>query len=214
MLDLLNQVEQVVLSSGLFVTLTYPDLFPESPLRWKRDLDTFLKRARRRYPGSVWIWRMEWKERLSGENVGKVAPHFHCLALGIPRLSLEWLSEAWFETVDSGDRRHLAAGTSAQRIRNRRGILYYASKYMSKEAASPAFWTGRVWGVVGRELLPVVLVLVDVTWEQFYKIRRVLRGWLERKRGGKSWARMRGQGMTAYIDEGSAAQVLAWAVGG
>lgn len=213
MLDLLNQIEQVALSTGLFVTLTYPDIFSQDAASWKRDLDAFLKRARRQYPSSVWIWRLEWKHRLSGENVGVLAPHFHLIALGIPRLSLRWLAESWYEVVDSGDVRHLGAGTSARRIRSRRGIMYYASKYMSKEAASPGVWTGRVWGVAGRELLPVVLVLAELTWRQFYKVRRVLRGWLERRRGRKSWARMRGQGMTAYLADGEAARVLAWARG-
>ena len=30
------------------------------------------------------------------------------------------------------------------------------------------------------------------------------------KRGRKSWARMRGQGMTAYMADGETARVLAW----
>lgn len=210
-MDLLNQVEQGALSTGLFILLTYPDIFSQDAARWKRDLDTFLKRARREYPSSVWIWRLEWKHRLSGENVGELAPHFHLIALGIPRLSLRWLSEAWYETVDSGDVRHLEWGTQAQRIRSRRGIMYYASKYMSKEAASPGVWTGRVWGLAGRELLPVVLVLAELTWREFYRVRRVLRGWLERKTGRKVWARFRGQGITAYLADVNAARVLAWA---
>jgi len=213
LLDLLNMVEQGALSSGLFLTLTYPDAFPEDPKRWKRDLDVFLKRMKREYPGAVAVWRLEWQPRLSGQNEGKVAPHFHIIALGIPRLSLRWLSVSWYETVGSGDERHLAAGTQAQRIRHRRGIMYYASKYMGKVAESPDFWTGRVWGVVGRDLLPVVLVTFVLDWSQFYKVRRVLRGWLERKRGKKSWCRFRGQGMTAYMDDATSGRVLAWASG-
>jgi len=210
MLDLLNQVEQGSLSSGLFLTLTYPDHFPRDAARWKRDLDVFLKRAKRRYPKSVWIWRLEWKARLSGENKGEIAPHFHLLGLGISRLSLRWLSEGWYEVVGSGDLRHLGAGTQAQRIRSRRGIMYYASKYMGKVAESYEGWTGRCWGIVGRELLPVVLVLIELTWKQWYRIRRVLRGWLEAKRGRKAWGRLRGQGLTAYMGDEPASRLVSW----
>jgi len=210
LLDLLNMVNTDALSQGLFMTLTYPDLFPEKPERWKRDLDVFLKRMKRAYPGAVLVWRLEWKERLSGQNAGQVAPHFHIIALSVPWLDLRWLAEAWYETVGSGDERHLGAGTQAQRIRNRRGILYYASKYMSKPAESPEFWTGRVWGVVGRDLLPVILVTFELTWSQFYRVRRVLRGWLERKLGRKMWSRFRGQGMTAYLDNDTFKSVMVW----
>jgi len=214
LLDLLNMIQSDALSQGLFMTLTYPDAFPEEPSRWKRDIDTFLKRMRRAYPGAVLVWRLEWKVRLSGTNAGKVAPHFHIIALGVPWLDLRWLARSWYETVGSGDERHLGAGTQAQRIRHRRGILYYASKYMGKPAESPEFWTGRVWGVVGRELLPVVLVTFALSWSDFYKVRRVLRGWLERKLGRKVWARFRGQGMTAYLDDDTFKSVMTWAASG
>jgi len=211
LLDLLNQIKRDELQSGLFVTLTYPDLFSDEPARWHRDLDAFLKRLKRAYPGAVCIWRLEFKERLSGVNVGKIAPHFHIVALGIPRLSLRWLSRSWYEIVSSGDEKHLLAGTQAQRIRHRRGILYYCSKYMAKEATSPDFWTGRVWGVVGRELLAVVLVTYDLTWRQFYRLRRVLRSWLEKKTGRKAWAKLRGQGLTAYLADDETRRLLVWA---
>jgi len=212
LLDLLNMIRCEALSSGLFMTLTYPDEFPTDAERWKRDLDVFLKRLKRAHPDSVVVWRLEWKERLSGQNAGQVAPHFHLIALGIPWLDLRWLARSWYETVGSGDERHLGAGTQAQRIRNRRGILYYAAKYVGKVAESPQFWTGRVWGVVGRELLPVMLVTFTLSWSQFYRVRRVLRSWLERKTGHKARAKLRGMGMTAYLDEDSLKRVLTWAV--
>lgn len=212
LLDLLNMIRTEALSTGLFVTLTYPDIFPQEADRWKRDLDVFLKRAKRQFPKSVWVWRLEWKERRSGENAGKVAPHFHLLALGVPWVDLRWLARSWYETVGSGDLRHLGAGTQAQRVRSRRGVLYYAAKYMGKSAESPSFWTGRVWGIVGRDLLPVALVTFVLDWQQFYRLRRVLRSWLEKKTGHKARAKLRGQGITAYLDDGSTGRLLAWAV--
>ena len=211
LLDLLNMVRTEALSSGLFMTLTYPDQFPTDPARWKRDIDVFLKRLKRAHPGAVVVWRLEWKERLSGQNQGQIAPHFHLIALSIPWMDLRWLAESWYETVGSGDIRHLGAGTQAQRIRNKRGILYYAAKYMGKTAESPEFWTGRVWGVVGRDLLPVMLVTFQVTWDQFYRIRRVLRSWLEKRTGRKARAKLRGMGMTAYLDDRTMNRILTWA---
>lgn len=211
LLDLLNMIRSDALSSGLFMTLTYPDAFPTDAARWKRDLDVFLKRLKRAHPGAVVVWRLEWKERLSGQNAGQVAPHFHLIALGIPWMDLQWLGQSWYETVGSGDVRHLGAGTQAQRIRNRRGILYYAAKYVGKVAESPEFWTGRVWGVVGRDLLPVLLVTYVLTWDQFYRVRRVLRCWLEKKTGRKARAKLRGQGMTAYLGDDHLRRVLTWA---
>lgn len=68
----------------LFVTLTYPDQFPADRHVWKRDLDVFLKRLRRLHPNAAGFWRLELKERLSGENAGKIAPHFHLLLWGVP----------------------------------------------------------------------------------------------------------------------------------
>jgi hypothetical protein len=212
MLDLLNQVDASRLADGLFLTLTYPDVFPEDAHVWKRHLDTFCKRLRRRYPRAGVVWRLEWKTRLSGVNAGAVAPHFHLLVVGVKRMCLKWLSESWYETVGSGDIRHLGAGTQGARVRDRRALMSYASKYMAKVAEETfGGWTGRCWGVVGRSWLGIVLYEIELTWRQFYRIRRVFRSWLESKRGRRSWARLRGQGMTAYLDAANAGRVLSWA---
>jgi len=38
----------------------------------------------RRWPGAAIIWKLEFKERQSGKNKGKIAPHYHLLVLGVP----------------------------------------------------------------------------------------------------------------------------------
>jgi hypothetical protein len=212
LLDVLNMVDAALLGNGLFLTLTYPDVFPADAHQWKRHLDVWCKRLRREYPRASVVWRLEWKERLSGVNRGKIAPHFHLLVTGVPRVSLEWLSRSWYETVGSGDIRHLQAGTSGTRVRNRRAMMSYASKYIAKIAEETfGGWTGRVWGVVNRRGLGIILRTYELTWAQFYRIRRVFRSWLESKRGRRSWARLRGQGITAYLDAETSGAVLAWA---
>ena len=71
----------------VFITLTYPDAFIREPKRWKRDLDAFVKRVRRFFPGACGFWKLEMKARQSGRNVGQLAPHFHILLWGVP---LRW----------------------------------------------------------------------------------------------------------------------------
>lgn len=68
----------------LFGTTTYPDIFPEEAAKFKRDLQAFLHRLKRRFPHGGILWRLEFKRRKSGENVGKIAPHFHWLLWNVP----------------------------------------------------------------------------------------------------------------------------------
>jgi len=211
MLDFLNSVRDKHVGEALFVTLTYPDVFPEDAAKWHRDIDVFLKRMRRCHPRSAAVWRLEWVPRRSGVNVGRLAPHFHLLLFHVPYLDLRWLAQSWYETVGSGDERHLGAGTQAQRVRSRRGVVYYAAKYMSKQAMSPEFWTGRVWGVFGRERLEILTHTYELTPQQFYILRRVLRRWVNKRTGRKRWTRYRGQGITAYLRDGEALRLLSWA---
>jgi hypothetical protein len=134
-----------------FVTLTYPDLFDQDPRRWKRDLDTFLKRLLRRWPSAVVFWKMEPKERKSGENKGKIAPHMHLLVYNVPWTHLlYWTKQAWFEVVGSGDPDHLAAGTRVEYVRSVRGVLNYTAKYICKSETYTLPGWGRYWGVVNR----------------------------------------------------------------
>lgn len=67
-----------------FITLTYADEFPTVPAIWKRDLDALLKRLRRLFPNAAGFWKLEMKERQSGKNAGKLAPHFHILLWNVP----------------------------------------------------------------------------------------------------------------------------------
>jgi len=193
--------------------LTYPDCFPSGPETWHRHLSSMLKRFGRRYPGTCIVWRLELVPRKSGHNLGVWAPHFHLLVLNVPRLSLEWLSESWYQVVGSGDPRHLRAGTSAQRARSFRAVSCYILKYCGK-AQAEGFdgWTGRVWGVAGRGRLPRLLRLLVLTWRQFYLLRRILRAWVKHKSGWELRARYRGQGLTAYLPSDCCDRVLSFIV--
>lgn len=82
MLDLLAKIE--VSQVPLFVTLTYPDSFPLYSEEFKRHLEMFCARLQRRWPQAAVIWKLEFKERKSGESKGKVAPHYHLFVYGVP----------------------------------------------------------------------------------------------------------------------------------
>jgi hypothetical protein len=158
----------------IFITLTYPGVYPESPKQWKRDLDKFCKRVRRRFPDSAMIWKLEPQKR--------GAPHYHMLTYGvyeIPDDFRSWLSEAWYQVVGSGDERHLRAGARVEYLRSYRGAISYAAKYMDKTIDDmPESWgrPGRFWGVAGREYLPVGEVIeVPITWSESCILQRWLR---------------------------------------
>jgi len=78
---------KVCLDEGLplFGTTTYPDIFPDDAAKFKRDLETLVERLKRRFKKIGLVWRLEFKERRSGVNVGKIAPHFHWLLWNVPR---------------------------------------------------------------------------------------------------------------------------------
>lgn len=174
-------------SSALFITLTYPDLFPHSPERWKRDLKVFATRLKRYNEKSAFVWRLELKSRKSGENEGKVAPHYHLLLYGLMEqdgFNIDefrvWLSQAWFEVVGSNDERHLRAGTSCTVMESWRGSMAYASKYLGKKEGEflkgVASGVGRHWGAYFRKDLPLAeKVVLKLTDKQAVKVIRLFR---------------------------------------
>lgn len=201
-LDFFNSLDRRGPEATLFVTLTYPIEWSSDWKDWKRHLDVFKRRFKRRYPGVPFFWRLEFQKR--------GAPHFHLLVFGLEAVSIEWLSSAWYEAVGSGDAKHLAAGSRVGRIRSWRMAGYYVSKYAAKEQITDTP-TGRVWGVIERSVLAVHLVVVGLTPGQFYLMRRVMRRWLSKVMGKKvKWARGRSGGLTCYMDSAAALRLLAF----
>lgn len=161
---------------GLFVTLTYPDIFPEAFERWKRDLDTFSKRVGRKWPGLSLLWKMEMKPRKTGVNRGEFAPHFHMIGYIADGVDLAvfraWVSRAWYEVVGSGDEKHLRAGTQVKRVYGTVAkLMAYCAKYLAKEFDCEQE-TGRVWGEIGEVPRSSVYTL-HVDYPEF--VRRVRR---------------------------------------
>jgi len=127
----------------LFVTLTYPSLYPSGSREYKRHLDNFRRRMVRKFPGCGVIWRLEFQKR--------GAPHYHLLVWGVSYVELLiWVSKAWYEVVGSGDEKHLRAGTRVEWIRSWRGVWSYVSKYVAKVGdGEDELEVGRWWGYWG-----------------------------------------------------------------
>lgn len=162
----------------VFLTLTYPSTWPDTPSHWKKHLDRFAKRVLRRFPGAALVWKLEAQRR--------GAPHFHLMLYGVyevPDGFKGWLSLAWYEVVGSQDERHLRAGTRVEYLRSYRGAISYAAKYMDKTVEDlPEEWgrPGRFWGVIGRDNLPTGEIIdVPLTWAESVSLQRWLRRYAE-----------------------------------
>ncbi len=176
---LLNSINQRKHSAPLFVTLTYPDEFPRSPKTWNKHLERLRSRLVRRYGKVPVVWRKEFQVRKSGKNAGEVAPHFHLLIFADLDWAdvLEWIADAWYEVVGSGDRRHFLAGTRVERLRSWRGGIGYASKYVAKvEELQPGYEdTGRLWGIWYKHLLEISYeTRPNVVVRDGYQMRRIM----------------------------------------
>lgn len=163
---------EAIAGRAYFVTLTYPEHYPDDGRVWKKNLRAFLRRLERRgLQGAV--WRLEFQER--------GAPHFHLLLIFSDRVDLCWLREyvsgAWYEVVGSGDEKHLAAGTNCQRVRVGRGLMSYIAKYLAKELVDGAT-VGRRWGVVG-ELPAATYAVFSLDYRGWVEFCRRVRRWGE-----------------------------------
>jgi len=124
MLRKIAQLDSSQLAKSLLVTLTYPHSFPKESSTYKRHFQTFSKRLRRTFPHSSAIGKLEFQKR--------GAPHYHLIVLGVPFMARQWLAHAWTEVVNSGDAKHLRAGTQVVRCHSSRKAITYAAKYVAK----------------------------------------------------------------------------------
>jgi hypothetical protein len=188
----------------LFVTLTYPRAWPGSWPVWKRQLDTLLKRLRRKFPAFGAVWKLEPQRR--------GAPHFHLLVVGVPFIAKAWLSRSWYEVVKSGDARHLAAGTQVQLARSHRGVVSYAAKYTAKRQDLPPDWqegVGRFWGVSARPNLGIVWRWAPLTEGQYWAACRIMRRVIRSRRRPQEGPRRHtwSSGMWAVLPDWQALRV-------
>lgn len=131
------------------VTLTYPNEWPHDGKRVKRDLRRFLTWMQKVSSKCEYLWFLEFQQR--------GAPHVHILTdYPLPRKKGPLksyrlhLARKWFEICDTGDHKHLLAGTACERLRSPQGGAHYAVKYAQKmrQKTVPEGYQdcGRFWG--------------------------------------------------------------------
>lgn len=155
----------------VFVTLTYPAVWPGNPKIWKLQLKKFLKRLAYNYPGACGIWKLEPQRR--------GAPHFHLFVWGVSYEKLRaYCDLAWYEVVGSNDIKHLKAGVRVEKLRSWKGARSYASKYFGKVIDELPGWeeVGRYWGVFHREDLPLSKVtFYEIDQRTAFQLLRYMR---------------------------------------
>ncbi len=167
---------------SLFITLTYPRIYPADSEEWKRHLDNFFRSLRREFPESWFFWKLEPQKR--------GAPHFHLLGELGPEVNIHllrtYISHLWFRVCGTGDPKHLRAGTQVDLINDSEGKMRaYVCKYVGKAetGVNYADWErpGQFWGVRGRKNLPPALAnILELPEYEFARVKRLLRRWLKR----------------------------------
>jgi hypothetical protein len=223
-LEKINQINKTkIFGSIIFSTLTYPRIFPTSHTRVKRDLDSFFKRIDRTFEGVFAIWRLEYQVE-GGTKRG--APHFHLLLFfRNTKISQEriqhirkWFAQNWFEVVNSGDIKHLHAGTQVDFMKSWRGVTRYVSKYLAKVSQSgvPDIMQdlpGRFWGIYFREQMPIDRSDFDIDENTYFKVRRIFYTIYRKKVGHKYNYRNSLSGLSVYISAQDAYTILNFIAG-
>lgn len=161
----------------LFVTLTYPNSFPDA-LSSKRHIRVFWKRLDRYLKSLGCVYGLIWK--LEPQKRG--APHYHILLWGCDlQVLADFVPGAWFEIAGSGDEKHLRWHKGelknehcVQQVYSRNGVLRYASKYLGKTFEVKGWEkVGRYWGMVNRDNIPFgELVQAEVTRKKAVEVLR------------------------------------------
>jgi hypothetical protein len=174
------------ITEAKFITLTYPARFPDGKVA-KDHQRALLERMRRAYPQASCIWRLEYQKR--------GAPHFHQLWFNLPYVDFEKLRTMWSEIISDYVDDQLPF-VRIERVRSRRGIMFYVGKYVAKMPDEPVddgsdgeseqslfnpvpyLHAGRWWGIHNQALMPwgilVKIVFSAIDHHQFMAAKRIL----------------------------------------
>jgi hypothetical protein len=171
----------------IFVTLNYPEHYPEDPELCKRHLKALRRRLQRKFGDFAGFWRLGIQKR--------GAWHFHLLLFVGPSSASvgelrRFISSCWYEVTGKVSEGHLRAGTRVEAVKRWKQVTSYVERYMAKPEEFPeGLQTGRISGVWNEELLPVQWETVQVSLRDAFRIRRIYRK-LARKKGNGSLRRI------------------------
>lgn len=179
LLEWFNSIDQrrVSFKQVWFIGLTYPETCRPSLLNSRRHLDALRKRLVRRWGP----WGITWK--LEPQKNG--SPHWHLLAI-VPRKQAhelrefrKWLAQAWYEVCQTGCPAHRYSGTSVSRGRSRSNALLVLARYTAKitlpfidPSTGAILPVGRCWGIWNRRQVPIQMMTVRLSWQQFQCFQR------------------------------------------
>jgi hypothetical protein len=105
----------------VFLTLTYPAVFPSPKIAKQHMVAMFKRLARASLTNSVGcIWRLEFQKR--------DAPHFHLMLFGLPFIDKSVIQQMWMDVIGTQTR----VFTRIEMIHSSRHARYYIAKYISK----------------------------------------------------------------------------------
>jgi hypothetical protein len=148
----LNMIKKIELP--YFVLLTFPENYPDVPTS-KKMFRALVMRIKRHWPTAAVFWKMEPQER--------GAAHFHCFIWNVNLDQLQAnIPVWWYQIAGQGDINHLhfhcgllpGSQHCVQEIRSWNGVMFYATKYFSKNCEADWDRPGRFWGIIGREFVP------------------------------------------------------------
>jgi hypothetical protein len=166
----------------IFVTLTYPEHYPEDPELCKNHLKALRKRLQRKIDDFAGFWRMGIQQR--------GAWHFHLLlfvgsSVGSIDELRRFISSSWYEVTGKVSEGHLRTGTRVEAVKKWKQVTSYVERYMAKPEEFPeGLKTGRIWGVWNQERLPVQWETAQVSLRDAFRIRRIYRKLARRKGSG------------------------------
>ena len=174
-----------------FVTMTYDDeSWLVKPNAHQEDFEAFRRRFERAFPNWKAIWRVEVKERQSGQLIGQRVPHFHLLVFTGRNDSDEdkeaysegfraWGVRVWGEILQAQNPAFEIYGFHVTPVRTRKHAYHYISKYIGK-SENDDIACGRRWGRIGQfdTSSSETILLTD---DEALAFRRLVKRWLRNR---------------------------------
>lgn len=128
------EIDWEAAGSILFITLTYPPSHENCTYRERSKHRAIFQRFVEHHLGRKvgCLWRIEWKQRLSGPTKGCIAPHVHNLFFGMRFLSKRLIAVQWAKALGC----KTPPIVDVQRLDAYKKVMIYLAKYCSKPADS------------------------------------------------------------------------------
>ena len=176
---LLGSIDHSKVLCVFFLTMTGP----KGSLAWgniEQRRKAWELRARRRWPGS---WSIVWRKEPHADGT----PHLNGLMFwmdSVPHLVDEfrpWNDRAWSASIGRSDAESVCC--NVQMMKSIQGVNYYIAKYMSKPSGDDVqSFTGRAWGCIRRDQLPINMHDDSVRRAVLRRVTRVLVKLQQRRR--------------------------------